>query len=218
MIFDLKQIQNVSAKKIRGAIHVGAFVGEELLQYRSLGLTNTILFEPQYKLFEIVKRKCILGERVFNIALGSENKQAEMFISDRAGGVDNGAGASSSILEPKHHLIEHPEVTFPDKETININRFDYFIENTIAEPPIVLPDYNFLNIDVQGYELEVLKGFGEHLSQIDIIICEVNRLEMYKNCPLQNEITNFLQKNNMAHAYTHWQSEGWGDSIYIRNN
>ena len=164
MIFDLKQIQNVSAKKIRGAIHVGAFVGEELLQYRSLGLTNTILFEPQYKLFEIVKRKCILGERVFNIALGSENKQAEMFISDRAGGVDNGAGASSSILEPKHHLIEHPEVTFPDKETININRFDYFIENTIAEPPIVLPDYNFLNIDVQGYELEVLKGFGEHLS------------------------------------------------------
>lgn len=217
MIFDLKQIQNVSAKKIRGAIHVGAFVGEELLQYRSLGLTNTILFEPQYKLFEIVKRKCILGERVFNIALGSENKQAEMFISDRAGGVDNGAGASSSILEPKHHLIEHPEVTFPDKETININRFDYFIENTIAEPPIVLPDYNFLNIDVQGYELEVLKGFGEHLSQIDIIVAEVNRGEMYEGCPMIDDIDLYLNKFNFERKTVYWQSESWGDALYVKS-
>jgi len=209
MIFNLKQIQDSSGVKIKGAIHVGAFTGEELLQYRSLGLTDTILFEPQKKLFEIVKNKCILNEQVFNVALGSENKSAEMFISDREGGVNCGAGASSSILEPKHHLIEHPEVTFPEKETISIFRFDNFIKNPKQS-------YNLLNIDVQGYELEVLKGFGDHLSQIDIIICEVNRLEMYKDCPLQEDITSFLEENNMKHIYTHWQSEGWGDAIYVK--
>ena len=47
MIFDLKSIQNHTGISITGAIHVGAFLGEELSQYRALGLTNTILFEPQ---------------------------------------------------------------------------------------------------------------------------------------------------------------------------
>ena len=54
MIFDLNSIESATGIKITGAIHVGAFLGEELSQYRALGLTNTILFEPQRKLFDIV--------------------------------------------------------------------------------------------------------------------------------------------------------------------
>ena len=47
MIFDLNAIEQHAGVKITGAIHVGA--GESLSQYRALGLTNTILFEPQKK-------------------------------------------------------------------------------------------------------------------------------------------------------------------------
>ena len=54
MIFHLKAIEQHTGVKITGATHVGAFLGEELSQYRALGLTNTILFEPQKKLFDIV--------------------------------------------------------------------------------------------------------------------------------------------------------------------
>ena len=54
MIFDLKQISNHFGLKIKGVIQVGAFAGEELPAYRSMGLFNTILFEPQPKMFEIV--------------------------------------------------------------------------------------------------------------------------------------------------------------------
>ena len=66
MIFDLNAIEQHTGVKITGAIHVGAFLGEELSQYRALGLTNTILFEPQKKLFDIVNSKCIIKEKVFN--------------------------------------------------------------------------------------------------------------------------------------------------------
>ena len=44
--------------------------------------------------------------------------------------------------------------------------------------------YNFINIDVQGYELEVFKGSVEFLKTIDYIMTEVNRDELYKNCPM----------------------------------
>jgi hypothetical protein len=64
MIFNLHQITDHYQINIGGAIHVGAFVGEELDAYRSLGLTNTIMFEPQKTLYEIVKAKCIGDESV----------------------------------------------------------------------------------------------------------------------------------------------------------
>jgi FkbM family methyltransferase len=213
MIFDLKSIQNHTGISITGAIHVGAFLGEELSQYRALGLTNTILFEPQKKLFDIVNFKCIVKEKAFNVALGSKEQVVKMFISDREGGVSNGAGASSSILEPKKHLTEHPEVTFPSKESITVKRFDKFIQ----ENGVDISNHNFLNIDVQGYELEVLKGMGEELEKIQLIIAEVNRDEMYEGCPMIEDIDDYVKDFGFKRVAVEWQSASWGDAIYAKN-
>ena len=213
MIFDLNAIEQHTGIKITGAIHVGAFLGEELSQYRALGLTNTILFEPQKKLFDIVNSKCIAKEKVFNIALGSEEDVVGMFISDREGGVSNGAGASSSVLAPKKHLTEHPEVTFPSKESINVKRFDKFVEKN----EIDTSEHNFLNIDVQGYELEVLKGMGDDLNKIDLIIAEVNRDEMYEGCPMIEDIDDYVKEFGFERVAVTWQSESWGDALYVKH-
>jgi FkbM family methyltransferase len=212
MIFDLNSIEQNTGIKITGAIHIGAFLGEELSQYRGLGLTNTILFEPQKKLFDIVNSKCIIKEKVFNVALGSKEDVVGMFISDREGGVSNGAGASSSILAPKKHLTEHPEVTFPSKESINVKRFDKFIQ----ENEVDTNEHNFLNIDVQGYELEVLKGMGDELNKIQLVIAEVNRDEVYEGCPMIEDIDSYLEGFGFKRLAVHWQSESWGDAVYFK--
>jgi len=212
MIFDLNSIEQHTGVKITGAIHVGAFLGEELSQYRSLGLTNTILFEPQKKLFDIVNFKCIVKEKAFNVALGSEESVVGMFISDREGGVSNGAGASSSILAPKKHLTEHPEVTFPSKESITVKRFDKFVQ----ENGVDISNHNLLNIDVQGYELEVLKGMGDELNKIQLIIAEVNRDEMYEGCPMIEDIDDYVKEFGFERVAVEWQSESWGDALYVK--
>ena len=77
-------------------------------------------------------------------------------------------------------------------------------------------EYNFLNIDVQGYELEVLKGATKTLENIEAMILEINRDEMYEGCPMVEEIDSFLREYNIVRAVTHWQSESWGDGIYVR--
>ena len=212
MIFDLNAIEQHTGIKITGAIHVGAFLGEELSQYRALGLTNTILFEPQKKLFDIVNFKCIVKEKAFNVALGSEESVVGMFISDREGGVSNGAGASSSILAPKKHLTEHPEVTFPSKESITVKRFDKFVQ----ENGVDISNHNLLNIDVQGYELEVLKGMGEELEKIQLIIAEVNRDEMYEGCPMIEDVDDYVKEFGFERVAVAWQSESWGDALYVK--
>tara|TARA_R100000664_G_scaffold31446_1_gene45037 strand:- start:7705 stop:8346 length:642 start_codon:yes stop_codon:yes gene_type:complete len=212
MIFNLQQITEHLKIQIGGALHVGAFVGEELEAYRSMGLTNTIMFEPQKDLYEIVKAKCIGDERVFNVALGSYQHTAEMFISHTEGGIANGSGASSSLYKPKKHLTEHPHVKFNSKQEVKVECLDSFLEDNSIDTS----GYNFLNIDVQGYELEVLTGGLKFLSQVDLAVIEVNRDEVYEHCPMVGDIDEVMNKFGLGRAHTFWQSESWGDALYVR--
>jgi FkbM family methyltransferase len=204
MIFNIKNIANFC--NITGVVHVGGFVGEELNSYRSIGLTNTIIFEPQPNLFEIIKKKIMLDEQVHNVALGSKNETKTMYVSHRSGGVSNGSGASSSLLKPKKHLEEHPEVTFPDEITVEVKTLDDYN----------ITGFNFMNIDVQGYELEVLKGATNLLKNIDGLIVEVNKDEVYEGCPMIDDIDDFLLGFGIERVFQVWQSKSWGDALYIR--
>ena len=213
MIFDLNKICDNFKIQINGVIHVGAFVGDELDAYRQLGLTNTILFEPQKHLYEIVQAKCRNDEKVFNVALGSHPHEANLIISQTQGGIFNGSGASSSLLPPKKHLTEHPNITFGSEEWVQIECLDPFLPRNHID----ITGYNFLNIDVQGYELEVLKGGTKTLSHIDAMIVEVNRDEMYEGCPMIQDIDDFLQGYKFTRELTYWQSTSWGDALYVKH-
>ena len=73
-----------------------------------------------------------------------------------------------------------------------------------------------IKIDVQGYELEVLKGAEKSLQQIDYMIAEVNRDEMYSGCPMIGDIDNYLKGFGFTRELVAWQSESWGDAFYIK--
>lgn len=49
-----------------------------------------------------------------------------------------------------------------------------------------------LKLDVQGYELWVLKGAEESLPGIRVILAEVNLLDIHENVPLLHEMTGWL--------------------------
>ena len=64
---------------------------------------------------------------------------------------------------------------------------DQIVEDNFRDCP---PD--FLKIDVQGYELEVLKGSEKSLDKIRVILAEVNLIDIHKNVPLLSDIVNWL--------------------------
>jgi hypothetical protein len=71
-------------------------------------------------------------------------------------------------------------------------------------------------MDVQGYELEVLKGASKFLSHIQFIYCEVNRAEVYEGCPMIEEIDQFLGEYNFERVDTNWAGDTWGDALYVK--
>jgi hypothetical protein len=51
---------------------------------------------------------------------------------------------------------------------------------------------DFLKLDVQGYELEVLKGAEHSLANIQAILAEVNLLDIHQHVPLLGEMMSWL--------------------------
>jgi len=51
---------------------------------------------------------------------------------------------------------------------------------------------HLIKLDVQGYELEVLKGCGDKINEIVAVYAEVNFVEVYENQPEFFEIDRFL--------------------------
>jgi len=202
MLLNFTQLRKKYSMDIKGIVHVGAHYGEEIYEYVNNGIQEIILFEPLSECFDVIQKKLfninanIEGHQV---ALGSTVGTATMYLSDNE-------KQSSSILKPKVHLTHHPHVKFDGIEKVEVDLLDNFDTK----------DYNFLNMDVQGYELEVLKGATETLKHVDYVYCEVNRDEVYEGNAYVEEIDEFLSNYNMERVETSWDGEIWGDALYIK--
>jgi FkbM family methyltransferase len=204
MLIGFTQLRKKYNMNISGIIHIGAHHGEEISEYIRNGIQDIILFEPLSSNFEILEQNVselnanISGHQV---ALGNDEKMVSMYVSDNQ-------QQSSSILKPKLHLKNHPTVGFPGVEEVEMVKLDKYMDET--------SNYNFINMDVQGYELEVLRGGSETLNHVDYVYCEVNRDEVYENNAYVEEIDEFLSAYDMERVETFWQGGIWGDALYVR--
>ncbi len=62
----------------------------------------------------------------------------------------------------------------------------------------VLDERTHLKMDVQGYELAVLKGASRTLPSIQVILAEVNFLDIHVNVPLLADLVSWLSQRGWA--------------------
>lgn len=189
---------------VKGIIHIGGHYGEEIDEYVRNGIQEIVIFEPLSDSFDILCENIQeLNANIIahQVALGPEETTATMYVSDNE-------KQSSSLLKPKVHITHHPHVKFPETEEVEVKVLDDFDYTR----------YNFINMDVQGYELEVLKGATETLKHVDYVYCEVNRDEVYEGNAYVEELDEFLSAYNMERVETSWEGQIWGDALYIKKS
>jgi FkbM family methyltransferase len=201
MILNLTGLKNKYSMNIIGVIHIGAHFGEEHDTYKSLGIDNIVYFEPVKKTFNVLSER-VKDATLFNYALGNENKMIKMYVE-----LEDAYGCSS-ILQPSSN---YDNVSFNDNELVEMKRLDEF----------EFTNYNFLNIDVQGYEYEVLKGSIKTLENIDYILCEVNRNTSEKKLDYIgsvtiDEIINLLKPYGFNLVEVDWAGISWGDGFFVK--
>lgn len=182
---------------VTGVIHVGGHHGEEYEQYVAEGVRHQVWIEPQAKQFAVLQQH--LGNRpgviLVNAALGSTESWGTMYTETANG------GASSSLLEPKEHLREHPHILFDGREQVRILMLDSL--------DISFPHYQMLVLDVQGFELEVLKGARTvlGLGHIRVIQAEIARVEVYTDQPMVEDLDRFLAPFGFVRSQTFWYGD-----------
>jgi len=123
MLLNLDSLVSKYNLKIKGIIHVGAHVGEEVHIYKKNfgNEINIHLFEPQKEYFQILQEKFVKTKNIniYNFGCGDSKQSLQI---NKA----SNKGESSSLLNPKLHLDLHPEVEFIGKESIQVDRLDEF--------------------------------------------------------------------------------------------
>lgn len=192
--------------EVKNIAHIGAHNGKEVKVYKKLFPNSEIhLFEPNKLSFQKLLNKFKNEKNVYlhNTALGEKNENKMLRIS-------TDFPNTSSFLKTKLLNDYYPEIIFDDKELVQLKRFD----------SLDIKNINFMSIDTQGFELEVLKGATENLAYVDYIIVEINRKPLYDGSPLEKDIDEFLITHNFIRVVTsYWGKECvWGDGFYIRKN
>jgi FkbM family methyltransferase len=191
---------------IRGALHIGAHECEERSFYNTylkLSDEDVLWIDGNPVKVEEMKRKGI--HHIYHGVLNDKDGEVVFNITDNS--------QASSILELNHENGYYNDIHIVNKITVP----SYTLSTFVAMHSIDIKNLNFWNLDIQGSELNVLKGSPELLQHCDVIYTEVNSDHVYKNCGLVTDIDDFLQSYGFARVHTTWTSVKWGDAIYIKN-
>lgn len=157
----------------RVAIDVGAYVGEWTRTCKEIFPTARVLMvEPLLRCVSSLEAtaKNLEGVEFRSTLLGAqENSSMPFYEAETASSV---LGEASKQSAPTRYLA--------------MTTLDELTRNTSFSNP------DFIKLDVQGYELEVLMGAERSLASADALLMEVNLLGIYDKAPLFHESVEYM--------------------------
>ena len=212
MAYDLIHIFKNLGLVPSNIILVGAFEGGEVKGFLEAGVQMAYLFEAEPSAIKILSESYGGDSRVklFEGAVASEAGKLRKFHVLNHG--------SSSLLAPD---LNHLKKILPD----------FQLENEIQVITITLDsslrdhwgqwDQNKLEtlviLDIQGGELEAMKGAPELLERVGWIQAEVSTAELYQDQNTITQLDEFLEAKGFSRVSTRIYPE-WnhGDALYFR--
>ncbi len=175
-----------SGYTLHGVVHVGAGDGYEVPFYRELGLDPVICFEPLADARRRFKERNPTESECLPYALSDFNGTAQLNIAP-------GDGQDSSLLEEVKPVPDR--VRRLPQETVEVIRFDAWTGKGWGWDKLwTNGTVDTLVIDVQGAELQVLKGLGDWLNQFRYLNIECSKVPIYKTGASAQEVIDFLTK------------------------
>jgi len=165
-------------------IDVGAFRGDFaracLARWRDVRVLSFEPLEPAPRALAGHRRRWAW----YSVALGNRVGRVEINRNEFI--------PSSSILPMAElHREAFPYTKGSERAEVGMALLDEFYEH-VSTPAL-------LKVDVQGYELEVLKGATEVLMQVETVVAEVSHEELYEGAPTFSQLDEFLGRYGFEH-------------------
>ena len=205
--------KNKNKFKFKLIIDIGSNVGEYTELFKNINKNiEVVCFEPQKKIFNILKKnlKSYRKVKFHNVAIGSYNTYKNLNTNLGSSYISSFSNFNkkSNYYKIRNSLLKHSNLKKYEK--VIVARLDSYKEFKRKK-------IDLIKIDVEGYEIEVLKGMGKLLKNTEMIMIEIHKSNMYLNYN-PNKIEKFL-KNNGFKLMKDFKFPflGWSDKIFIKN-
>jgi FkbM family methyltransferase len=189
---------------------VGAKDGEDSVKLANIWKSGKIIsFEANPNQFVKYEEKARNYSNMFgyNLAVNTYNGFATFYLCWGDHGKDPVFEGASSLLQPAEGMEIHymgPEITVPC-----VILDDWCRDNQISA-------IDFMWLDLEGFELQLLKSSPEILKTVKVIYTETNFFKFRKGTTAFGSLKYFLEKNGFK-LIAHWYNEGLqGDAIFVR--
>jgi FkbM family methyltransferase len=180
---ETRRARLLRSRGITLVLDVGASKGHYALQLRRIGFEGRIVsFEPLAEPFSALAAAAARDEAwdCRRLALGARDGEAEINVA--------GNSTSSSLLEmEERHVQSAPQAAYVGTESVAVASLDSIWGDLVGDDARV-----YLKLDVQGFELEVLRGADAHLGSVDCVQAELSFVPLYRDAPTFMEMIEFL--------------------------
>jgi FkbM family methyltransferase len=183
--------------QIGGIVHVGMNDAEEFPWYIHRGHLPLLGFEPQPDVYAEARRRFRDCDDVsmFCMALGDEEGMMRLQIPARHDAPTDEYLKSATLLEMvdgkalyQQPISWHEQYRFVRSVDVLVRRFDALVRDGQVDPA----PYNTLVIDVEGFEMNVLRGFGDCLDGFQNLSVECSREPGFVGQAAAHEIADWL--------------------------
>lgn len=194
---------------IKGIIHVGAHEAEELSDYLQAGIDRVAWIEANPAKWPLLDEKLTAFPKMMMGKFAAAAKTGGIALLNIANN-----GQSSSILALGTHASHYPAIQYEQQVPAQLVAIDDWIKSTGIDGESL----NFVNLDIQGYEMNALAGMSEQLRLVDFIYIEVNFEPVYVGCALMSDLDRFLGDFGFVRVAMVDTGAGWGDALYSKRN
>lgn len=188
----------------------GAYHGNDSVKMASMWPEGKILsFEPNPSAFNLYQKKAKNYSNMFgyNLAVNNYNGTATFYLCWGTGGKDPVFEGASSLLTPSAEMRKH--YMGPEVEVRCVILDDWCRDNKVK-------NIDFMWLDLEGFELQLLKSSPAILKTVKVIYTETNFFHFRQGTTPYNELKEFLNKQGF-NIIAHWYNEGLqGDAIFVR--
>lgn len=188
-------------------LHIGACLCEERDLYLRHGVPdeNIVWIEANPELVDQARAKYPNATILQGLVSDRTGEQAPFHVTNNL--------QSSSMMELREHLREHPRVV----KTRTITLETTTVPELLERHSLPLTGYDFVNLDIQGAELLALRGMESMLGDVRAIYCEVNEKELYAGCAQLDDVLDFLGERGFMCVEVEMTRHGWGDALFVRD-
>ena len=171
-------------------LNIGAGTGETNHLFSDFDIVYC--FEPNIYSFDLLKKSAPDNLKLYNYGISDIEGDKTFNNYDHF--------LYSSLLDfdedgEFYKLLSKTDSGFDDctwKTKIKLKRLDTFItENNLKH-------INFIKIDTQGHDLNVVKSLGGYIAIVNTITLECQTQSLYKNSPTKKDIISYMDNNHFT--------------------